>query len=133
MAAGPLRNWSTVRRKLGKDFGCPCLSKDAQPELCVKLIQRPSIQNYSGLKTVLQQASEEWMNEFLELGGMGVLLQSLERLGNSQDSTGFLRAVMQFECACCIKFVLNSSAGLNYMSENIKFTRQLGRGLESFY
>lgn len=130
MAAGR-KTWSHLREKISQDLGSPSLSKDIDPELCAKLIQKPSTHNYSSLKTILQQASEGWMKDFLEFGGMEVLLQSLERL-ESLNTNGFLRAVMQLECVYCIKSILNSTAGLSFLSENIKFTRQLGRGLELF-
>lgn len=125
------KTWSTLRQKISGEFALerPSLSKDTEPELCVKLLQKPSIKNYSGLKTILQQASEQWIKDFLGNGGMGVLLLSLEQLGSVDSTAEFFKTVMRLECVFCIKSILNSTAGINYMAENIQFTRQLGRGL----
>lgn len=35
--------------------------ENAEPELCIKLLHFPSVQNFSGLKKKIQQCSEEWM------------------------------------------------------------------------
>lgn len=125
------RKWSTVRRKYGQNLICPPLSENTQPEFCVKLIKKPSIQNYAWFKVKLEQASKEWIKGFLQLGGMEVLLQTLEQLG-SRHQHGLVQTVIQLECACCIKCLMNSEAGLNFMVTNAEFTRQLGRGLRSF-
>ena len=122
------RKWSTVRRKFGGNQNCLPLSEKVEPEFCVNVIQKPSVQNYSWLKHKLEEASKEWIVGFLELGGMDVLLQSLERLG-SRSQLGLAQTVIQLECTCCIKSLMNSSAGLSFMVANAEFTRQLGRGL----
>ena len=122
------KKWLTVRRKIGQNQINPPSSGNPQPELCLKLVQKPSIQNYSWLKVRLKQATTQWLDEFLELGGMEVLLQSLERLGSRQS--GFVETVIQLECAGCIKYIMNSNQGLSFLVKDIKLTRQLGRGLK---
>ena len=35
--------------------------ENAEPELCIKLLHFPSVQNFSGFKRKIQTCSEEWM------------------------------------------------------------------------
>ena len=35
--------------------------ENAEPELCIKLLHFPSVQNFSGFKKKIQTCSEEWM------------------------------------------------------------------------
>ena len=101
------------------------LSSESSPEYCVRLLKYPSVQNYCGMRGKLMCSSNDWMAEFLENDGMDVLLGALERLSSRKL---FVDAVMLLECTCCIKMVLNSKAGLEFMIGNRDFTRRLGRG-----
>ena len=117
--------WSSLRRQLsGADQTC-LLSNEASPEFCVRLLKSPSVQNYHGIRSKLKSSSDDWMAEFLDRDGMEVLLGALERLSSRKL---FVDAVMLLECTCCIKSVLNSKAGLEFMIGNRDFTRRLGRG-----
>lgn len=117
--------WSSLRRQLsGGDQRC-LLSNEASPEFCVRLLKSPSVQNYHGIRSKLKSSSDDWMAEFLDRDGMEVLLGALERLSSRKL---FVDAVMLLECTCCIKSVLNSKAGLEFMIGNRDFTRRLGRG-----
>ena len=124
------RNMSDSRAKqkwlAAKPHPCAALSKDANPDFCVKLIKCPSVSNYSGLKTKLQNSPNEWMVEFLEMGGMDALLQAMEAL--SLGRLLFVDTVLQLECVRCIKEILNSRAGLEFMVERCQLTRRLGEG-----
>lgn len=70
------------------------------------------------------------MLQFLENNGMEVLLDALEKLGSLKLL--FDAAVMLSECASCIKTVMNSKTGLDFMVGNRDFTRRLGRGNVNF-
>jgi len=119
--------WSSLKRQLSFSGGeQPCfLSNEASPEFCVRLLKSPTVQNYHGIREKLKSSSSDWMSEFLESDGMEVLLGALERLSSKKL---FVNAVMLLECTCCIKTVLNSKAGLEFMIGNREFTRRLGRG-----
>ena len=104
------------------------LSRDADPELCVRLITRPSVQNYAGIKTKLVKSTPEWMEEFLKLEGLEALFLSLERLSD-KNINSIVDAFIQVEAVCCIKAVMNSKAGLEHVIENPKFTRTLATGM----
>ena len=103
------------------------LSVDAEPELCIRLIARPTVQNYTGIKRKLEKSSKEWMEEFIRLGGLEVLFLSLEKSCDNMRCT-FIDAFIQVEAVNCVKAVINSKAGLHYMIESPNLTRTLATG-----
>ncbi|XP_070554541.1 inverted formin-2-like [Ptychodera flava] len=110
-----------------------CNLDNCHTELCVKLLCVPTVQNYAGLKHRLSNCTKEWMDEFLELGGLGLLLESLERLCDRGYSS-FADAFLQLECVGCIKAVLNSKSGIDFIIETreIKhYTRTLATALDT--
>ena len=117
--------WSSLQTHFNSGEHILFLSSESSPEYCVRLLKYPSVQNYYGMRGKLMCSSNGWMAEFLENDGMEVLLGALERLSSRKL---FVDAVMLLECTCCIKTVLNSKAGLEFMIGNRDFTRRLGRG-----
>ena len=118
----------------GKDVSSviSVLIADAEPELCVKLLQTPSLKNFSGLRPRLENTSKEWLSEFLNLGGLACLLDGLSSL-SSGNGVKFTEALEQIECVRCIKSVMNSSVGLEVMTANNELTRSLVKGEQPFY
>lgn len=105
------------------------LASDAEPELCVQLLKTPSIKNFSGIRPRLEKpASNEWLCEFLNLGGMDCLLDGLTSLSTDNGVTRFTDALEQIECIRCIKAVMNSSVGLELMTQSKELTRSLVKG-----
>ena len=100
---------------------------EADPELCIHLITKPTVQNYSGIKSRIQKSTAEWMAEFLKLGGLEALFLSLERLSD-KSVCSFVDAFIQLEAVQCIKAVMNSKVGLEHMIESQNFTRELTTG-----
>lgn len=101
---------------------------DVEPELIVKFLHIPSLKNYSGLRTKLGNCDETWMRAFLEHGGLNILIDALERLGERQVLK-FTDAFVQLECVQCIKAVLNhGETSLDFMIQSKDFTRQLVTG-----
>ena len=49
----------------------------ADPELCVRLLQVPTVVNYSGVRCRLESCDQTWMFQFLELSGLDLLLEAL--------------------------------------------------------
>lgn len=121
--------WSSLKRQLSDGDQSPWLPNEASPGFCVRLLRFPSVQTYCGIHRKLKSSSNDWMVEFLESNGMDVLLDSLENLSSLKL---FVDAVMLLECASCIKTVMNSKTGLDFMVGNRDFTRRLGRGKLQF-
>lgn len=78
------------------------LLADAEPELCVKLLETPSLKNFSGLRPRLEKASKEWLSEFLSIGGLDCLLDGLSSLSAGNRQSRFAEALEQIECVRCI-------------------------------
>ncbi|KAK3880503.1 hypothetical protein Pcinc_014994 [Petrolisthes cinctipes] len=100
------------------------------PETCVTLLRMPTVSNYSGLKKLMEMAGKEWLEEFLSLGGLEVLFESLTRL-SERGFSSIADALLQLECVLCIKAVMNSRTGLQYIVNNHQYIRKLTTSLES--
>lgn len=103
-----------------------------EPELCISLLRVPSLKNFSALHPKLCKCSAEWMSEFLALGGLDVLMNSLEilsvRLSAQHFHIAFMDAFVALECVQCIKEVLNSQAGVLYFQSSPELVCQLVYG-----
>ncbi|XP_033103460.1 inverted formin-2-like isoform X2 [Anneissia japonica] len=104
--------------------------ENSDPELCIQLLRIPSIQNYSGLKKRITTADPEWMQNFLEMDGLDVLLSTLERLSDHKSS-GIANAYLQLGIVGVIKAILNSKTGMEFIVDNPEMTRKLGRALDT--
>lgn len=121
--------WRSIRQKFSphsRFVDDRTFSSNLGAELCVRLLSSPSVQNFSGLKTKLRSSSREWIEEFLLYGGIEVLFEGLHRL--SGRKLAFVDAFLQVECVNCIKEVMNSEAGLNYIVNDTQFSRNLVKG-----
>ncbi|XP_054275159.1 inverted formin-2-like isoform X2 [Macrosteles quadrilineatus] len=101
-----------------------------EPELCVQMLMIPAAKNYVAISKRLKKASMTWMLEFLECDGLGVLLESLERLG-AQGFSSVADTVSQLQCVSCLRAVMNSQVGLEYIVQHREYTRQLANILVS--
>lgn len=104
-----------------------------QPERIVELLRSPSVQTYTTLKRKLLKAKSnpEWILRFLHSDGLELLFDSLEQISR-QNPKSFLDAVLQVGCSECVKTVMDSSLGLDYIVENKDFTRKFAAGMYSF-
>nr|XP_026693253.1 inverted formin-2 isoform X4 [Ciona intestinalis] len=133
------RKWSLIAQKAQKkekDSMEETLSnlENAEPELCIRLLHFPSVQNFSGLKKKIQHCSEEWMKGFLEQDGLAVLFTTLERL--SDDTTRASKSTLitsmeLLQCVGCVKAVMNSRTGLDFVISREDYTRVLSTTLDS--
>jgi hypothetical protein len=72
--------------------------------------------------------SREWLLEFLERDGLGVLLESLNRLGD-QKVHSMADTFTQMECMSCLRTVINFRPGLQYIVQRNEYTRKLAAGI----
>ena len=59
--------------------------------------------------------------------GLDVLLSGLEKLSRKK-SLKFIDTFILLECVACIKAIMNSQAGLDYIIEDEDFTQKLAAG-----
>ncbi|RZF34086.1 hypothetical protein LSTR_LSTR011656 [Laodelphax striatellus] len=96
-----------------------------EPELCIQLLKIPAAQNYSAIRRILDKAPTKWVLEFLERDGFGTLLNSLLSIGN-RGYYSLADTYSQLQCVLCLRAVMNSPAGLQYIVKRRHYIRKLG-------
>ena len=121
--------WHSVVNKvlIGSGSESPREWANQEPEWWVSALASPTVQTYAGLKRQLAGCPPEWIPTFLRLDGLPLLLQALERLC-SRNAPSLLDTYLQIECVQCIRAIMNSQMGLDYIVENRDFTRKLATG-----
>ncbi|XP_034051380.1 inverted formin-2 isoform X2 [Thalassophryne amazonica] len=128
------KKWATVRDRLGSsqdsDTQQEANLESADPELCIRLLQVPTVVNYSGLKRRLEGSDETWMVQFLELSGLDLLLEALDRL-SGRGCSRIADALLQLTCVSCVRAVMNSLAGIHFIIDNEGYVRKLSQALDT--
>ncbi|KAK3099465.1 hypothetical protein FSP39_004908 [Pinctada imbricata] len=75
-------------------------------------LRNPSLQNLAKLRKAIRGNDSDWMTEFLEYDGLGLLFQCLKNLSGVQ-SHHLSDMVLRLECIMCIREVVNSISGLD--------------------
>ncbi|KAM4633450.1 inverted formin-2-like isoform 2-T2 [Polymixia lowei] len=104
--------------------------ENADPELCIRLLQVPTVVNYSGLRRRLEGSDQAWMVQFLELNGLDLLMEALDRL-SGRGCARIADALLQLTCVACVRAVMNSSAGLHFILDNQGYVRTLSQALDT--
>ena len=99
-------------------------------ECWLRAVGAPSAQTYSHLKRHLATCDTQWITVFLQADGIGLLLQALRKLADKEPLT-LVDTFLQVELVQCIRAVMNSQTGLDYIVENRDFTRKLASGKSS--
>lgn len=122
--------WGSQSTPVGKDEIDPNTLETSDPKVCIEWMQthHPTLKNYARLKKHIQTANQDanWMHMFLELDGLDILLQVLEKLSDTRRN--ILNASLQVEIVGCIKAVMNSKVGLDFIVDHDYFTRKLAGG-----
>ena len=124
---GAQRKWAALKEKLGPQDSDPTEAnlESAEPELCIRLLQVPSVVNYSGLRKRLEGSDGGWMVQFLEQSGLDLLLEA--RL-SGRGVARIADALLQLTCVSCVRAVMNSQEGIQYILSNQAYVRQLSLG-----
>ncbi|XP_013928940.1 PREDICTED: inverted formin-2-like [Thamnophis sirtalis] len=126
------KKWSVLKEKLGSQDSDQTEAnlENAEPELCIRLLQIPSVVNYSGLKKRLESSDDSWMVQFLELCGLDLLLEALDRL-SGRGVSRISDALLQLTCINCVRAVMNSQKGIEYIVSNEGYVRKLSQALDT--
>ncbi|XP_018583303.1 inverted formin-2 isoform X3 [Scleropages formosus] len=125
--------WAAVRGRLSSSQEAEPAEanlENADPELCIRLLQVPTVVNYSGLKRRLEGSDQAWMTQFLELSGLDLLLEALDRL-SGRGCSRIADALLQLTCVNCVRAVMNSSAGIHFIVDNEGYVRKLSQALDT--
>ncbi|XP_059212069.1 inverted formin-2-like isoform X2 [Centropristis striata] len=104
--------------------------ENAGPELCIRLLQVPTVVNYSGLRRRLEASDRAWMLQFLEQRGLDLLMEALDRL-SGRGCSRIADALLQLTCVACVRAVMNSSEGLHFILDNQGYVRTLTQALDT--
>ncbi|XP_015670109.1 inverted formin-2 [Protobothrops mucrosquamatus] len=126
------KKWSVLKERLGSQDSDQTEAnlENAEPELCIRLLQIPSVVNYSGLKKRLESSDDGWMVQFLELCGLDLLLEALDRL-SGRGVSRISDALLQLTCINCVRAVMNSQKGIEYIVSNEGYVRKLSQALDT--
>lgn len=67
------------------------------------------------------------MVQFLELQGLDLLMEALERL-SGRGCARIADALLQLTCVACVRAVMNSSEGLHFILDHQGYVRTLTQG-----
>ena len=99
---------------------------------CVQLAHTPSINIYYALKVKIENSTSQWLQDFLDYGGMECFLSAVAQLSGN-NFTSFSDAIIQLDCVTCIRTVLNTKLGLRHFVLQDGYTRKLVKGELVFY
>ncbi|XP_077322934.1 inverted formin-2 isoform X2 [Lithobates pipiens] len=129
---GAHKKWVSLKEKLSPQDSDQSEAnlENADPELCIRLLQIPSVVNYSGLKKRLESSDDQWMVQFLELSGLDLLLEALDRL-SGRGVSRISDALLQLTCINCVRTLMNSHKGIEYIVNNEGYVRKLSQALDT--
>ncbi|XP_070535557.1 inverted formin-2-like [Ptychodera flava] len=104
--------------------------ENCDPELCIQFLGVPKVANYEGIRTRLDTSTIEWMDVFLDKGGLTVLTENLAKFADRKLEND--DAHLSLKCVDCIRVVLNKGIGMNYVVEveNRNLTENILLGLK---
>ena len=104
--------------------------ESGDPEHCVTMTHNPSIHVYHTLKSRIESSAPSWLQQFLELDGLGSLISTVEQLSRSTAGSdgSFSGAILQLDCLSCVKALLNTTIGMTYFLQHQNYTRKLVMG-----
>ncbi|KAJ8269933.1 hypothetical protein GJAV_G00108410 [Gymnothorax javanicus] len=128
------QKWATLKEQVAaplEEAAADANLENADPELCIRLLQVPTVVNYSGLKRRLEASEQDWMSQFLELSGLALLLEALDRL-SGRGCARISDALLQLTCVGCVRAIMNSSAGIHFIVDNEGgYVRKLSQALDT--
>ncbi|XP_060839430.1 inverted formin-2-like isoform X3 [Rhopalosiphum padi] len=92
-----------------------------EPELCIKMLQLPGVNNYLAIKKLVNEADKKWIEEFLQRDGLGTLLSSL----GAASGKSLMDTMDQLQCVECLRAVVRSRTGLKYISTHLEYSSHL--------
>ncbi|XP_069130922.1 inverted formin-2-like isoform X2 [Argopecten irradians] len=120
-----------LRKKISETLLHPDL-EHCDPEICVEIIALPtfSMKSLSSLKRKIEHSKGEWIQGFLDNGGLDRLFDIVDSVGSKRVNQ-LSDAMLLLECVACIKSVLNSRLGLDYLVQHGAYTKKLVKALDT--
>ncbi len=132
-----MSSWKAVRKGIGKpgevlsplpERSSSFSLEGADPELCITLMDRGL--NFGGLVHRLASAEQDWIEQFLSLGGLSAIIDALDAMGR-KGFASITDALRQLQCVNCVKAVMNNKFGLEFIiaQPGEGFVKKLAQGL----
>ncbi|KAK3594658.1 hypothetical protein CHS0354_003581 [Potamilus streckersoni] len=103
---------------------------DCSAEYFVQILNSPSAKIFSALRTKLRKNNQEWNQEFLELHGLDCLFNYVDVVGQ-RKVTQLSDALLLLECVECIKALMNSKIGMQYLVQHSNYVSKLTKALDT--
>lgn len=132
---------ATVRPKVKKKYKLKKMISDTllnpdfencEPEICVKMMHIPTVKTIGLLKRKIKKSEKSWIQGFLEAEGLSVLLDCVDNLSAGRV-TQLSEALLLLEVVDCIKTVINSKLGMDYLVKADNDTKKLIKGKSYIY
>ncbi|XP_043554369.1 inverted formin-2-like [Chiloscyllium plagiosum] len=104
--------------------------ESGDPKFCIDLLKDPTLRNYYHLKKYLPNSSNMWMVEFLELSGLDLMLEALDKL-SSRGGPKIYDALLQLTCVSCVRAVMNSPNGIEQLVNDENQIKKLLQALNT--
>lgn len=100
-------------------------------ELVIKFLTIPTAKNYTALRKQLESCNKAWMTKFLEHDGLEVMFSGMRQM-SERSYIQFADAVLQLELVRCIKAVINSKVGMDFVTTHGDMVYKLALGMTFF-
>lgn len=112
------------------------------PEFCIHFLK--NVINPKSLKKIMfkiRQSENEWIREFIELKGILLILNIIDKYSNkhrsSYQSASLYSILILSKSICCVKEILNSKIGMecliDLMNDNISAMRTFTRSMNILF
>ncbi|GIY52322.1 drf_GBD domain-containing protein [Caerostris darwini] len=108
--------WSVLRSVFRRSYS------DRSPGDLASELRKPSPSLYSELRKYLKDP--DWARAFIKENGVDTLLETLKSL----QGRNFEEVQLKVECGQCLRLVMDSRVGLDYIMENADYTQKLATG-----
>lgn len=92
------------------------------------LLENPCSRNYAIVVSKLENSTTTFINEFLDCGALFLVFDSIFDL-NTKRNLRFCDTVIIAQMVKCVKIVLNSAAGIDYIIEDGEMMNSLLLGM----
>lgn len=101
--------------------------ENCEPEICVKMLHLPTVKTVGMINKKIRTSDKSWIQGFLEAEGLSVLLDCVDTLSSGRVYQ-LADALLLLEVVDCIKHVINSKLGMDYLVREENDTKKLIKG-----
>ncbi|GFW24709.1 drf_GBD domain-containing protein [Trichonephila clavipes] len=115
------KRWTALRSVFRRSYS------DRSPSDLASELRTPTPSLYLELRKYLKDP--DWARSFVKENGVETLLETLKSL----QGRNFEEVQLKVECGQCLRLVMDSRVGLDYIMENADYTQKLATGKVLFH